>query len=209
MADLDAWGKCGIKFFVICSLGRCLIEQFHTHFLPILAATMAETSAQLFQQIYSEHIAIVWKTAHAFAVVKEDRDDLFQEILISIWEALPNFESRSKLSTYVYRVAHRRALNWKRSQRRYADKLYRYEHGVSEMALEQSDPADQNRLDSLYRAINALKSVDRTICLLSLDGLSYREMADILGLTEENVGVRVHRCKQQLATQLERTHEEF
>jgi RNA polymerase sigma-70 factor (ECF subfamily) len=73
--------------------------------------------------------------------------------------------------------------------------------------MAQAEPADQARLDRLYGAINELKSVDRTICLLHLDGLSYREMAEIVGLTEENVGVRVHRCKQQLATLLARSHE--
>jgi RNA polymerase sigma-70 factor (ECF subfamily) len=170
---------------------------------------MTEKSAKLFEEIYSQHVAIVWKTAHAFAVSKEDRDDLFQEILISLWEALPNFESRAKLSTYTYRIAHRRALNWKRSQRRYQGKLARYEQDFPELKMAQSDPRDQARLDWLYRAINGLRPVDRTICLLHLDGISYREMAEIVGLKEENIGVRVHRCKQQLVTLLDHSHEEF
>ena len=170
---------------------------------------MSEAPAQLFQEIYSQHIAIVWKTAHGFATSKEDRDDLFQEILISLWEALPNFEARAKLSTYVYRIAHRRALNWKRSQRRYDNKLTHYENDFPALSAASPDVADQARLEWLYRAINTLKPVDRTICLLLLDGLSYREMADIVGLTEENVGIRVHRCKQQLATLVDRSHEEL
>jgi RNA polymerase sigma-70 factor, ECF subfamily len=168
---------------------------------------MSQERTRLFDEIYTQHTAIVWKTAHTFAVSKEDRDDLFQEILISIWEALPYFESRSKLSTYVYRIAHRRALNWKRSLRRYEDKLTRYESDFPALSGAQPDSADQARLDWLYRAINTLKPVDRTICLLLLDGLSYREMADIVGLTEENVGIRVHRCKQQLATLVDHSHE--
>jgi RNA polymerase sigma-70 factor, ECF subfamily len=170
---------------------------------------MSEEPAQLFQEIYSQHIAIIWKTAHAFAAAKEDRDDLFQEILISLWEALPNFEARAKLSTYVYRIAHRRALNWKRSQRRYESKLTHYENDFPARSVAPPDVADPARLEWLYRAINTLKPVDRTICLLLLDGLSYREMADIVGLTEENVGIRVHRCKQQLATLVDRSHEEL
>jgi RNA polymerase sigma-70 factor (ECF subfamily) len=170
---------------------------------------MSEKPAQFFHEIYTQHIAIVWKTAHAFATSKEDRDDLFQEILIALWEALPNFEARAKLSTYVYRISHRRALNWKRSQRRYENKLTRYESDFTALSAALSDVADQARLEWLYRAINTLKPVDRTICLLLLDGLSYREMADVVGLTEENVGIRVHRCKQQLATLVDRSHEEL
>jgi RNA polymerase sigma-70 factor (ECF subfamily) len=168
---------------------------------------MSEERARLFHEAYSQHVAIVWKTAHAFAVSKEDRDDLFQEILISLWEALPNFESRAKLSTYVYRIAHRRALNWKRSQWRYENKLARYEQDFPGLGAAHSDPSAQARLDWLYRAINDLRPVDRTICLLYLDGVSYREMAEIVGLTEDNIGIRVHRCKQQLANQLTHTDE--
>lgn len=154
-------------------------------------------------------MGIVWKTVHAFALSKADQEDLFQEILISLWEALPQFEARAKLSTYVYRIAHRRALNWKRSQRRYGNKLALYENDYPEMKIAQPDPGAQARLDWLYRAINALKPIDRTLCLLYLDGISYREMSEIVGLTEDNIGIRVHRCKQQLTQQLDRSHEEF
>ena len=52
---------------------------------------MADAPAQLFSEIYTHHIGIVWKTVHAFALTKEDRDDLFQEILISLWDALSEF----------------------------------------------------------------------------------------------------------------------
>lgn len=168
---------------------------------------MPETPAQLFEEIYRQHLAIVWKAVHAFAPSPEDKDDLFQEILIALWEALPGFEARAKLTTYVYRVAHRRALNWKRSQRRYENKLARYELDFSAFAPAGADPAAQARLEWLYRAIQELKPLDRTICLLYLDGVSYREMADIVGISEDNIGIRVHRCKQQLSQQLPNRHE--
>lgn len=170
---------------------------------------MSELPEQLFGEIYSQHIDIVWKTAHAFAPNAEDRNDLFQEILIALWEALPSFEGRAKLSTYVYRISHRRALNWKRSQRRYSAKLTRYEADYPELKIAQSDPAAQARLDWLYQAINTLKPVDRTICLLYLDGIPYREMSDIVGISEDNIGIRVHRCKQQLTQLLEQNHEQL
>ena len=168
---------------------------------------MTSPAAALFAEIHSQHLGIVWKTVHAFAVSKEDKDDLFQEIVIALWEALPQFEARAKLSTYVYRIAHRRALNWKRSQRRYGNKLALYENDYPELKFAQADPDAQARLEWLYRAINTLKPVDRTICLLLLDGLSYREMSEIVGLTEANIGIRVHRCKQHLTALVARSHE--
>ena len=124
---------------------------------------MSQARVKLFDEVYTQHIAIVWKTAHAFALSKEDRDDLFQEILVSLWEALPNFEARAKLSTYVYRIAHRRALNWKRTRQRYAHKLALYERDLP--ALAPSDPDTQARLDWLYRSITACGlSIGRSAC---------------------------------------------
>ncbi len=169
---------------------------------------MPPEHAALFEQIQQQHLGIIWKTANAFALSKEDREDLFQEITLALWQALPQFEARSKLSTYVYRVAHRRALNWKRSLRRYQHRLARFEHEpLSENPA--SDPRETERLEWLYRAINTLSPVERTLCLLYLDGLSYREMAEVLGLTEDNIGIRVHRCKQKLTTLLDHSHEQL
>src|SRR4051812_17495914 len=101
---------------------------------------MAASPAQQFTEIYTAHIAIVWKTVHAFALTKADREDLLQEIPIFLWEALPEFEGRVKLSTYVYRIAHRRALNWKRSQRRYENRLGRYQSELPAFSVAECDP---------------------------------------------------------------------
>lgn len=164
------------------------------------------TRTERFQEIYTQYLPIVIKTARAFAYSKEDREDLSQEILIALWKALEKFESRSKLSTYVYRIAYRRALNWKRGRRRYDHKLFLFER-------EQPSEADRGnggleaKIEWIYRALGTLKPIDRTICLLLLDGLHYSEIAEILGVTETIVGVRVYRCKQHLVALLEKSNE--
>lgn len=168
---------------------------------------MSERDETLFAEIHAHHLGIVWKTVHAFTLSKDDQEDLYQEILIALWEAVPNFEARAKLSTYVYRVAYRRALNWKRSQRRYENKLTRYENELPATQAASANPENDARLEWLYRAIHSLKPLDRTLCLLYLDGISYREMSEILGLSEDNVGIRVYRCKQQLTQLLRQNHE--
>lgn len=167
---------------------------------------MSDSQTSLFQEIYAQHLGIVWKTARAFAFSKQDQDDLVQEILISLWEAAPKFAARSKLSTYVYRIAHRQALNWKRGHRRYSNKLAVFER-QGDHALDQPDPQTEARLQWIYRSLTKLAPLDRTICLLYLDGLPQSEIADIVGMTESAVGVRIHRCKQQLITLLEKDHE--
>lgn len=152
----------------------------------------------LFAEIGREHTGLLARVAHTFAVESADRADLGQEILIALWEALPGFNARARLSTYVYRVALSCALNWKRGQRRYRRRLDEYTHIMPELTA--GSAADQDRLRWLYARIHELPPVDRSLILLSLERLNYPDIAEITGLSESNVGVRLHRIKQQLAT---------
>jgi RNA polymerase sigma-70 factor, ECF subfamily len=128
--------------------------------------------------------------------------------LISIWGAIPQFGGGAKLSTYVYRVALSRALNWKRSRRRYAQKLEHYGQALPVLTPAAS-PRDQDRLRWLYTRIHELPPVDRSLVLLSLDRLSYGEIAEITGLSESNIGVRLHRIKQHLVAKSEEIENEI
>src|SRR3954467_3947739 len=139
---------------------------------------------ELFAAIYRDHLGLMVKTARAFTHSDADCDDLFQEILVSVWQALPQFRGDAKVSTYVYRVAYSCALNWKRSRQRYQGKLDRF-------ALETPDlgatPEQSERLAWLYAQIRELPPVDRTLILLYLDKIPHAEIADITGLSESNV----------------------
>jgi RNA polymerase sigma-70 factor (ECF subfamily) len=152
----------------------------------------------LFAEVYRDHTGLMVKTAHAFTASAADRDELFQDILIAVWQALPQFRAEAKLSTYVYRVAHSCALNWKRSRQRYQQKLDRFAVETPELT---AAPEQRERIAWLYARIHQLPPVDRTLILLHLDKISYADMADITGLTESNIGVRLHRIKQQLTVQ--------
>lgn len=157
----------------------------------------------LFADTMREHLGIFLKTAYAFAA-PADRDDLVQEMLLAVWQALPAFDGRCKLSTFLYRVANNRALNWHRSHRRYGPKLTALEHcpQLALPALAVDDPAPATaRLDWLYALIRTLPPPDRTVLLLHLDQLSHREIGDVTGLSEGHVAVRLHRIKRWLADQ--------
>jgi RNA polymerase sigma factor (sigma-70 family) len=165
------------------------------------------TRESLFADAMKQHLGIFLKTAYAFAA-PADRDDLVQEMLLAAWQALPTFDGSSKLSTFLYRVANNRALNWNRSQRRYGHRLAALEN-CPQLVLDGND-VDPNagRLDWLYALIRQLPPPDRTVLLLHLDQLSHREIGDVTGLTENNVGVRLHRIKRWLAEQ-KTSHDEL
>lgn len=169
---------------------------------------MSNRQDELFAEINRDHRGLIGRITQAFASDQADRDDLFQEILISIWRAIPQFGAGAKLSTYVYRVALSCALNWKRSRRRYAEKLDHYGQALPVLTAAAA-PRDQERLRWLYDRIHELPPVDRSLILLSLDRLSYGEIAEITGLSESNIGVRLHRIKQHLVAKSEEMKNEI
>jgi RNA polymerase sigma-70 factor, ECF subfamily len=168
---------------------------------------MSEREEALFAEIRRDHGGLIVRTACAFTPEQVDRDDLCQEILVALWWALPQFNTQAKLSTYIYRVVLSTALNWKRSRRRYSQKLEHYSQALPTLAPEAS-PRDQERLDWLYARIHELPPVDRSLMLLSLDRVGYDEIAAITGMSESNVGVRLHRIKQHLIAQTKTIHRE-
>ena len=160
----------------------------------------ADTQEKLFATWMREHIAILHHVVQAFAT-GDDRNDLMQEIMLGLWRAAPAFLSNCKSSTFVYRVAHNSALMWHRTERKHQrhidvagdiDWMIRPEAGRSRA----DTPA---RLESLYVAIRHLSPLDRSLILLSLDGLSYDEISKIHGLSESNIGARLTRTRKRLA----------
>jgi RNA polymerase sigma-70 factor (ECF subfamily) len=148
-----------------------------------------------FQAWVREHIGVLHRVARAFAV-GADQHDLLQEMLIAVWRAAPAFRGDSTPSTFIFRVAHNRALTWRRGEvrRRRRDETYQRLH-VEDVSGE--DPL----LEQLYEAIRQLEPLDRSLVLLSLEGQSYAEIAALHGLSEANIGARLSRARQKL-TQL-------
>lgn len=154
-----------------------------------------------------EHAGILHRVANGFAS-GADRDDLMQELLLALWRAVPAFAGQSKVSTFIYRVAHNAALTWRRG-------AATYRRRVEAFGVEPSrDPEDavavrtDEALALVYAQIRQLPPVERSLILLQLDGVSYAAIAEIHGLTENHVGVRLTRIRQKLADALkEKTHE--
>jgi RNA polymerase sigma factor (sigma-70 family) len=157
-----------------------------------------ETQHQRFDGWMADHIAILYRTVNGFAE-GEDRKDLMQEVMLAVWKAIPAFREQAKASTFIYRVAHNAALTWKRTQKNYRRKLDQFEMLMPPVMHLPPQNVDHELLESLYAAIRQLAPLDRSLALLFLDDVSYREMAEIHGLTETNVGVRMNRLKQKLA----------
>jgi RNA polymerase sigma-70 factor (ECF subfamily) len=161
--------------------------------------TLEAERKRLFEDWIEVHKAILFKVAHAYGATLSDREDLFQEIALQLWHSLEAWRGDCSASTWIYRVALNTALAWRRKERKHTHGRQGIE-AVSDLLTAPSgrDP----RLDWIYQRIAELDEVNRSLALLMLDGFSYRDMSQILGLSESNVGVKINRIKAALATQL-------
>lgn len=133
----------------------------------------------------------------------EDAEDLFQDILFQLWKSWPTFNSDSRVSTWMYRIGLNTAITRLRKNKRRPlfQSLSLAQHSIP------NDPSQ--RLDILFdeelqNAIASLNKMDKGIVMLYLDEKSYKEIAEIMGLTESNVGVKINRIKEKLRKTINR-----
>ena len=141
------------------------------------------------------------KVARAYTLTSEECQDLAQEILLQAWRSLPKFEGKASAATWFYRVALHTAMNWHRNdqRRRAGQQPLLQVHSVATQDTDGEEQVQQREtVAQLYEAIHQLPKTDAALVLLYLDELSYREMAEVLGISESNVGVKLNRAKKAL-----------
>ncbi len=153
-----------------------------------------------------EHSSSVMKVARAYTLTSEECQDLAQEILLQAWQSLPKFEQKASAATWFYRVALHTAMNWHRKDKHRRSRQQPFVE-VQALATATLDSAEQaqhrDTVEQLYKAIHQLPKTDAALVLLYLDELSYREMSEVLGISESNVGVKLNRAKKTLSALME------
>jgi RNA polymerase sigma-70 factor (ECF subfamily) len=166
----------------------------------------------LFQSWLEDHRGIFVKVARSFTHDATDVAELQQEMLFQLWVSLPRFAGQAKPSTWIYRVCLNTALTWRRGTQR-RERRIEPEADITRLAADMATPAEaaghQDMLAQLYAALQAMPPSERALVLLMLDGLAYREMAEITGLTENHVGVALTRARKHLATLLKGVTDEL
>ena len=147
-----------------------------------------------FERLVRQHKRTIYTVCYLFSHDNAEVDDLFQEILIRMWNGFDSYEGRSDARTWIYRVAFNVALNWNKKQRR---RIETVPLTVDIDPYEANDPSTQ-QIRELYDRISRLDLVDRSLILLWLEGVSYEEIGAIVGITASHVGVRLLRIKDKL-----------
>jgi RNA polymerase sigma-70 factor (ECF subfamily) len=156
----------------------------------------------------AEHRGILFKVATTYSFTAEERDDLVQEICLQLWRSYPSYDRARRFSTWMYRVALNTGISHARETRVRAARVVPLDDARAAAAAAPAQESD-DRVERLYRVLRALPQVDRALVLLHLDDRSYREIAEVLGISETNVGTRISRLKQtlrQMAHQQENQH---
>ena len=160
---------------------------------------------QSFDRLLAANGAALARLAASYTNTASDRDDLLQEVAMALWQALPRFRGECSERTFLFRIATNRAIAY----------LARTtSHRLTGEEIDLHDPrpdpeaslAEEQRVEGLRRAIHRLPLVYRQAITLSLEGLGYAEIAEVLGISETNVGARLSRARQILREMLEVTN---
>lgn len=150
-----------------------------------------------FLQIITENQGIIHKVCSIYCDSEEDRRDLFQEILVQLWKSFPSFRNESKFSTWMYRVALNTAITSFKKEKRQPDKSgIPYEN--LQLAVEAYDTSTEEQIRMLNVAVAQLTGIEKSIVLLFLEDKKYEEIAEITGITQNYVRVKMNRIKKKL-----------
>lgn len=144
-----------------------------------------------FMAMVRQNERIIYKVTSFYAGDDQPISDLYQEVVINLWKAYPNFRGESKQSTWIYRIALNTCVTFfRRSKNKPA---------YVDITMDVPDIPDNNdEIKELYRLINKLGNIERALVLLYLDEKSYKEISEITGLTATNVATKLGRIKEKL-----------
>lgn len=159
-------------------------------------------SEKEFITLLNQHQKIVYKVCNLYMDSHADREDLFQEITLQAWKAYGSFRGDAKFSTWLYRVALNTAITFFRKEKRSPD-IY-----STDMLPDQPDNTDnriEEQVKAMYQAIGHLSKIDKALVMLYLEDYSYIEIGGMMGITANNVAVKMNRIKAKLKEETQKT----
>jgi RNA polymerase sigma factor, sigma-70 family len=150
---------------------------------------------EIFLAVIQQNKGIIYKVANSYCRNPEERQDLFQEIVVQLWQAFKTYNSSFKHSTWIYRISLNVAISFYRKENRRRHISNPLPDGILALKENPMDDEREGDLNLLQQAIAQLRELDRALMLLYLDEKSYREIAQIMGISESNVATKVGRIK--------------
>lgn len=141
-----------------------------------------------------EQKSTIYTVCYMFSNDEDEVSDLFQETLINLWKGYESFRHESKLSTWIYRVAMNTCISADRKKRRQGTKVPL----SMDIDLYNDEDHETKQVRQLHERIQRLDLIDRALVMMWLEGMNYDEIADVIGISVKNVGVKLVRIKEKL-----------
>lgn len=149
-----------------------------------------------FISLIEKHQGIIYKVSRMYCDKEECRQDLFQDILVQLWQSYPRFNHHSKFSTWMYRVALNTAIaQFRKDKNGNEESVPEIPANIPE---EESYKEKEDRRELVQAAINKLNKAEKAIIILYMDDYTYEEISEISGISVSNVGVKINRIKTKL-----------
>ena len=141
----------------------------------------------------------LFRICSIYSVDNEDAKDLFQEVLVHVWRSMSTFKGNSLIGTWMFRIALNVCLRFKSKHTKNQNRLIRLDSlTISNIGSEENSEEENEKLIALRKCVKRLNEADKAIVALYLEGVVYREISSILGLSENHVAVKVKRIKSKL-----------
>lgn len=154
-----------------------------------------------FVSILEENQNILHKICKLYTTDLDAHKDLFQEMVIQLWKAYPNFKGESKFTTWAYRVALNTAISLYRNKKRKITTV-EWDNSLQNIKYEEYDGEQEEQLKSLYSAVHKLNDIEKALVYMYLEDKDYAEISSTLGISEVNARVKMNRIKTKLKTMI-------
>jgi RNA polymerase sigma-70 factor (ECF subfamily) len=155
-----------------------------------------------FLELVNENRNRILRVCHVYLWNSADQDDLYQEILFQIWRGLPALKEKQFANTWLYRVAINTAISFTRKRTSRTERVVYVEHTDLTRTIESRQTLEQNaddRIATLYNAIFKLDPLEKALVTLYLEDFTYEQIAEVTGISANNVGVMLHRARKKLS----------
>ncbi len=159
---------------------------------------MLDREEELFNELIKENHASIYRICRAYLYDVSHADDLYQEILFQVWKSMKNFKGKSKVSTWIYRIAVNTAISFNAKNKQHQHLSIPDSIQLPYEDTLEKKQEDEQQVNQLRYCISKLESADRLIISLVLEDKSYKEIAEITGINMNHVGVKINRIKGRL-----------
>lgn len=153
---------------------------------------------ETFISVIKDNQNLIYKICYSYCSNVQNRKDLQQEILIQLWNSFSKFDGRVKISTWIYRIALNTAITYYRNDSKHTSRNISIDASIITLSSFEADSGENENVAMLYQFIESLNELDKALILLYLDDNKYKDIADILGISETNVATKISRIKKSL-----------